>query len=152
FLARFRAWCDMTVPLLEGIPGPAPVRRRGCPPWRRAAGASRSNGVASGRSTFGNGSVTTRREREAHRRAPAELALRLDAPAHRAHEVLHDGEPQAGTAGVSRPGRVGPVEALEHAGEGAGGDALAVVHHLDHERVRRFALAHAHLQAPVGLR
>src|SRR5947199_5285418 len=64
-------------------------------------------------------------EREAA--ALADLALQVDAPAVRLHDVAHDGEPEAGGAELAAVGRL--REALEDALPLVGRDAGARVAH-----------------------
>ena len=58
-------------------------------------------------------------------------ALELNAPVVRAHDVLHDGEPQAAALALAREAVVDAVELLEDAAVLDARDAVAVVGHLE---------------------
>ena len=77
------------------------------------------------------------RQRQPELRTAARLAPRLQ-PAAVQPGVLHgDGQPEAGTAGGTRPRRVGPPEAVEDPGRLAGLEPDPVVAHGDGDRAAR---------------
>ena len=53
--------------------------------------------------------------------------MRVPTPGQERTSNLGDGQPQPGAAGLAGPGLVGAVEAVEHVGQAAGVDALALV-------------------------
>src|SRR5205814_4092983 len=71
------------------------------------------------------------REEDAHGSALGEDAAGLDAPTMRLDEVLDDGQAEPGASLLARAAGVGPVEALENAGQVLGPDPRARVRHGD---------------------
>ena len=107
-------------------------------PGDRATGAELSRGVGAvsagrlDRPGRGRGQPLTCSgvgEPAGDRGALAPLALGGDPAAMRLHQVLHDGESQAGASFVARPRAIRPVEPLEDPRQVLAGDAGAVVVH-----------------------
>src|SRR3954469_22179889 len=76
-------------------------------------------------------------QRYRDRRAHAERRLDVEPAAVAEHDMLDDGEAEAGAADRAAAPRIDPVEALGQAGDMGGGNAFALVDHADPEQIGR---------------
>src|SRR5207237_3476249 len=86
-----------------------------------------------GRDSLMTGSGPGQRYR--NRRADAELRLDVEPAAVAEHDMLDDGEAEAGAADGAAASRVDAIEALGQAGDVDGRNALALVDHADPDEI-----------------